>query len=91
MPTYLSPFTVTVKSFHHLEPKHSMGLSRSDLNLEVAKRENSVILLEDNFKDTYQGFDPNNRVIDWLTILQEENLNNSIILANEIKIISPII
>jgi N-acetylmuramoyl-L-alanine amidase len=68
-----------------------MGLSRSDLNLEVAKRENSVILLEDNFKDTYQGFDPNNRVIDWLTILQEENLNNSIILANEIKIISPII
>jgi N-acetylmuramoyl-L-alanine amidase len=29
-----------------------MGLSRSDLNLEVAKKENSVILLEDNFKDT---------------------------------------
>jgi N-acetylmuramoyl-L-alanine amidase len=33
-------------------------LSRSDLNLEVAKRENPI-LLEDNFKETYQGFDPN--------------------------------
>lgn len=63
-----------------------MGLSRSDLNLEVAKRENSVILLEENFKDTYQGFDPNKpESLIGLTILQEENLNNSIILANEIQ------
>lgn len=63
-----------------------MGLSRSDLNLEVAKRENSVILLEDNFKDTYQGFDPNKpESLIGLTILQEENLNNSITLANEIQ------
>jgi N-acetylmuramoyl-L-alanine amidase len=63
-----------------------MGLSRSDLNLEVAKKENSVILLEDNFKDNYQGFDPNKpESLIGLTILQEENLNNSIILANEIQ------
>jgi N-acetylmuramoyl-L-alanine amidase len=63
-----------------------MGLSRSDLNLEVAKKENSVILLEDNFKDTYQGFDPNiPESLIGLTILQEENLNNSIILATEIQ------
>ncbi|MBU0942460.1 MAG: N-acetylmuramoyl-L-alanine amidase [Flavobacteriaceae bacterium] len=63
-----------------------MGLSRSDMNLEVAKKENSVILLEDNFKDTYQGFDPNKpESLIGLTILQEENLNNSIILANEIQ------
>jgi N-acetylmuramoyl-L-alanine amidase len=63
-----------------------MGLSRSDLNLEVAKKENSVILLEDNFKDTYQGFDPNKpESLIGLTILQEENLNNSIILATEIQ------
>ena len=59
-----------------------MGLSRSDLNLEVAKRENSVILLEDNFKETYQGFDPSKpESLIGLTILQEENLNNSIILS----------
>lgn len=63
-----------------------MGLSRSDLNLEVAKKENSVILLEDNFKDNYQGFDPNKpESLIGLTILQEENLKNSIILATEIQ------
>lgn len=63
-----------------------MGLSRSDLNLEVAKKENSVILLEDNFKERYQGFDPNKpESLIGLTILQEENLNNSIILASIIQ------
>jgi N-acetylmuramoyl-L-alanine amidase len=34
-------------------------LSRSDLNLEVAKREKLRTLLVYNFKETYQGFDPN--------------------------------
>jgi hypothetical protein len=47
-----------------LEPKHSLWGYPSDLNLEW-QSENSVILLEDNFKDTYQGFDPN-EVIDWV-------------------------
>lgn len=36
-----------------------LGLARSDENLEVAKRENSVILLEDDYSTKYQGFDPN--------------------------------
>jgi N-acetylmuramoyl-L-alanine amidase len=36
-----------------------LGLSRSNENLDVAKKENSVILREDNYKETYQGFDPN--------------------------------
>lgn len=63
-----------------------MGLSRTDLNLEVAKSENSVIFLEDNFKEKYQGFDPNKpESLIGLTIMQEENLNNSIILATEIQ------
>lgn len=35
-----------------------LGLARSDENLDVAKRENSVILLEDNYKQKYEGFDP---------------------------------
>ncbi|MFZ4455630.1 MAG: N-acetylmuramoyl-L-alanine amidase family protein [Bacteroidales bacterium] len=37
---------------------YTMGLRRSNENLEVAKRENSVILLEDNYKVKYEGFDP---------------------------------
>jgi len=36
-----------------------LGLHRSDDNLEVAKKENSVILLEDDYSTTYEGFDPN--------------------------------
>lgn len=35
-----------------------MGLSRSQETMEVSKRENSVILLEDN-QEKYQKFDPN--------------------------------
>jgi N-acetylmuramoyl-L-alanine amidase len=36
-----------------------MGLHKNEENFEVAKRENSVILLEDNYKEKYAGFDPN--------------------------------
>lgn len=36
-----------------------LGLARSEENLQVAKRENSVILLEDDYTTKYEGFDPN--------------------------------
>lgn len=36
-----------------------MGLHRSESNFEVAKRENSVILLDENYHERYEGFDPN--------------------------------
>ena len=36
-----------------------LGLHRSEENLEVAKKENSVIVLEDNYETKYEGFDPN--------------------------------
>ena len=36
-----------------------MGLHKSRENLEVAKKENASILLEDNYKQQYDGFDPN--------------------------------
>jgi N-acetylmuramoyl-L-alanine amidase len=36
-----------------------MGLTREKANLEVAKRENSVIFLEEDYEENYEGFDPN--------------------------------
>jgi N-acetylmuramoyl-L-alanine amidase len=36
-----------------------LGLHRADENFEVAKKENSVILLEDDYNVRYEGFDPN--------------------------------
>ena len=36
-----------------------LGIDKMASNLSVAMRENSVMLLEDNYETTYQGFDPN--------------------------------
>lgn len=63
-----------------------MGLARSNTNLEIAKNENSVILLEKDYKETYKGFDPKNpETLIGLKILQEEYLNRSINLASKIE------
>ena len=35
-----------------------MGASKEQKNFEVAKRENSVMLLDENYKERYEGFDP---------------------------------
>ena len=37
---------------------YTLGLARTDENTEVAMRENSAILLEDNYLQKYEGFDP---------------------------------
>lgn len=38
---------------------YTLGLHKTEENLEVAKRENSVISLEKDYTTTYQGFNPN--------------------------------
>ena len=37
---------------------YTLGLAKSKANLDVAMRENSVILLEEDYKTKYKGFDP---------------------------------
>ncbi|GAA4408666.1 hypothetical protein GCM10023187_30900 [Nibrella viscosa] len=37
---------------------YTMGLHKTEGNLEVAKRENAVILQEANYQQTYKGFNP---------------------------------
>ena len=68
---------------------YTLGRSRRDgnthgyeENLEVAKRENSVILYEDNYQQHYEGFDPKSPESNILfELIQDKNMENSISLA----------
>ncbi len=63
-----------------------LGSKRHDTNFEVAKRENSVIYMEEDYKVTYNGFDPNSpESFIGMTLLQEEYSNQSILLADLIQ------
>ena len=63
-----------------------MGLDKSGKNLETAKKENEVIFLEENYEESYAGFDPNSpESLIGLTIIQEEYLDQSIMLAGLIQ------
>lgn len=65
---------------------YTLGLHRTDANLAVAMRENSVIELEPDFSETYQGFDPNSSesyIIFELT--QNQHLQQSIEFADAVQ------
>jgi N-acetylmuramoyl-L-alanine amidase len=63
-----------------------MGLSKIASNLAAAKKENSVITLEKDYKQKYEGFDPNSpETMIGMTLMQEEYLDNSIALASKIE------
>ncbi len=62
-----------------------LGLSGNKQNLEIAKRENAVILLEDNYKQNYD-YDPNSpESVISLSMLQEENLDESLAFAELVQ------
>lgn len=63
-----------------------MGLHRSDANLEVAKRENSVIKYEDNYVTQYDGFDPGDpSSYIALSLFQSGNLEQSLGFAARVE------
>ena len=63
-----------------------MGLSKSEANQAVARKENSAILMEKNYKENYDGFNPNSPesyVI--FSLYSSAYLNKSIILADKVQ------
>jgi N-acetylmuramoyl-L-alanine amidase len=65
---------------------YTLGLARSNENLQVAMRENSAILLEDNYLQKYEGFDPNSTesyII--FEFMQNRHMDQSIAFASEIQ------
>lgn len=63
-----------------------LGLHKTQANFEIAKKENEVIFLEDNYKETYAGFDPSApESLIGMTLMQEEYLDQSILLASLIQ------
>lgn len=63
-----------------------LGLGGNEKNFAVAKAENKVILLEENYEEKYKGFDPNSpESFIGLTLMQEEYLDQSIQLASIVQ------
>lgn len=63
-----------------------LGLNANRRNFEIAKKENEVIFLEEDYELHYEGFDPNSpESLIGLTLAQEEYLDQSIQLASFIE------
>ena len=65
---------------------YSLGMARAKENLDVAKRENSVILYEQNYQERYAGFNPNSSesyiIFDFM---QDQQMKQSAELARDIQ------
>ncbi|MBQ0087461.1 MAG: N-acetylmuramoyl-L-alanine amidase [Bacteroidales bacterium] len=63
-----------------------MGTDKSASNMEVCKRENSVILLEKDYSTTYQGFDPSNaESYIFFNLMQNASFEQSIEMASLVQ------
>lgn len=63
-----------------------MGLHKSQANLEVAKKENAAILLEDNYEAQYEGYNPDlpeNTII--FSLFQNAYLEQSLSIAELVE------
>lgn len=64
----------------------TLGLAKSDENLEVAKRENAVILYENDYQTRYAGFNPNSAesyII--FEFMQDKYMSQSVHLASLVQ------
>lgn len=65
---------------------YTLGLHRTQENLDVAKKENSVILIEDDYTQQYAGFNPNSSesyII--FEFLQDKNMAQSVSFAQMVQ------
>ena len=63
-----------------------LGVANTQRNFEIAKKENEVIFLEKDYKEKYDGYDPNKpESLIGLRIVQEEYIDQSILLASLIE------
>ena len=65
---------------------YTLGMHRASDNLDVAKRENSVILVENDYKQHYEGFDPRSSesyII--FEFMQDRNMARSVELAKLVQ------
>lgn len=64
----------------------TLGLAKTKGNLDVAMRENAVMLLEDDYKSKYKGFDPTS--VDsyiMFEFMQDKYIDKSISIASDIQ------
>ena len=72
-------------SIHCLGQSAKEGNDLFSKNLELCKRENSVILLEDDYKTRYQGFDPSDpQSYILFSLMQNAHLEHSLVFAEDV-------
>ena len=72
-------------SIHCLGQSRKKGNDLYSKNLDLVKRENSVIMLEEGYETKYQGFDPNDPQSSIIfNLMQNAHLENSLAFAEDV-------
>ncbi len=63
-----------------------MGTKHFEANFDIVKKENSVILLEDNYEENYEGFDPTSpESYMMFNLMSKIHFENSVSLADNVE------